>query len=270
MIDERGRLFGRLNLIDAAALLTIILVIPLAFGAYLLFRRPLPEILAVEPSYLAQGEQLRVRVRGRHLLPYMHAQVGKLNSDGFLFESPLSAEIRLPRLDPGTYDLTLLDAAQELVRLPNAITIGPVTRRPADITVRLVLPTEVADQFTPSVRDTDALLGTDASAAATVTSVESTTVVNGRVTLDVAGADPPAAPDGYRVSQKYEIDQRMSLVTARLRVPLEQVIRGWRYKGEPVVVGAPFRFEGPFGIIHGWVVRVSAPGDAGGVRTDRP
>ena len=42
LIDEQGRLFGKVNLIDALVALVALLLIPLAYGAFLLFRAPVP------------------------------------------------------------------------------------------------------------------------------------------------------------------------------------------------------------------------------------
>ena len=44
LIDERGRLFGRINLIDLAVIVFVAVLIPLGYGAYLVFRAPAPHI----------------------------------------------------------------------------------------------------------------------------------------------------------------------------------------------------------------------------------
>ena len=44
LIDERGRIGGRFNLVDAAAAFVLLLLVPLALGAYLLFRTPTPTL----------------------------------------------------------------------------------------------------------------------------------------------------------------------------------------------------------------------------------
>ena len=38
VLDDRGRLFGRVNLVDALGLGFVILLIPIAYGTWLLFR----------------------------------------------------------------------------------------------------------------------------------------------------------------------------------------------------------------------------------------
>ena len=50
LIDERGRVFGRWNLIDALVVIGVILLLPVGYGAYRLFRTPTPDIATVEQS----------------------------------------------------------------------------------------------------------------------------------------------------------------------------------------------------------------------------
>ena len=64
MIDERGRLFGRLNIVDAAIGALVLLLLPAAYGAYVLFRAPVPKLTAVNPPTLKQGPNLQVEIRG--------------------------------------------------------------------------------------------------------------------------------------------------------------------------------------------------------------
>ena len=50
MIDERGRLFGQVNLIDAVVAIVALGLIPLAYGAFLMFRMPLPKVTGATPA----------------------------------------------------------------------------------------------------------------------------------------------------------------------------------------------------------------------------
>ena len=97
LIDDRGRLFGRINLIDIAAALVILLLIPFGYGAYQLFRTPPPEILAIEPGTLTQGSDLSVTLEARHLQPFLRAVVGTFEAE-LLVQTPTRAEIKLPEL----------------------------------------------------------------------------------------------------------------------------------------------------------------------------
>ena len=71
LVDEQGRLFGRVNLLDAIMAVVIVGLVPLAYSAYLLFRTPEPRLTAVEPSSLILGPNLRVSVKGENFRPYM-------------------------------------------------------------------------------------------------------------------------------------------------------------------------------------------------------
>ena len=123
LIDDRGRLFGRINLIDIAAALVILLLIPLGYGAYQLFRTPPPEILAIEPGTLTQGSDLSVTLEARHLQPFLRAVVGPFEAE-LLVQTPTRAEIKLPELlELGSHDLVLYDVAREVARHPAAVTI---------------------------------------------------------------------------------------------------------------------------------------------------
>ena len=70
LVDERGRIGGKVNLIDAVIAVVVLGLIPVAFGAFLLFRTPMPKLLAVGPNSLYQGGNLRVRIDGENLRPF--------------------------------------------------------------------------------------------------------------------------------------------------------------------------------------------------------
>ena len=74
VIDDRGRLFGRVNLFDAAIAAFVVVLIPLAYGTFLLFRAPAPRITSVtrvpitgEERRVAGGSRLsaKLKVRGQ-------------------------------------------------------------------------------------------------------------------------------------------------------------------------------------------------------------
>ena len=123
LIDDRGRLFGKLNLIDAVVMTVGLGMIPLAYGASQLFRVPVPKITSIQPSQVMQGEPSTLQVTGEDLRPFLRARVGEVPSMGFLVQSPTVAEIKVPELPPGVYDLALFDEARELFRMPGALTV---------------------------------------------------------------------------------------------------------------------------------------------------
>jgi hypothetical protein len=124
LIDDRGRLFGRLNLIDAVVGMVVLLLVPLAYGAFLLFRVPKPEIISVAPAQVAERQAASVLITGENLRPFLVAKIGAIATDLFV-QSPKRAEIKVPpNLAAGTYDITLLDQGQVLAIKPGALAVG--------------------------------------------------------------------------------------------------------------------------------------------------
>ena len=134
LIHDRGRVFGRINLIDFALLAFVVVLLPLGYGSYLLFRTPPPQIHAVTPNPVTfkRGEQ-RVRVTGEYLRPFMKATLGQYDARAFLVEHATSAELLFVDLPIGTYDLALFDAAREVARMPHALTVVPPPAPPVQI-----------------------------------------------------------------------------------------------------------------------------------------
>src|SRR2546425_3977541 len=71
IVDDRGRVAGRVNLIDALAAAVIVLLVPMAYGAYLLFRTPQPKLTGIAPATLYEGPNLRIGIGGRDLRPVL-------------------------------------------------------------------------------------------------------------------------------------------------------------------------------------------------------
>src|SRR6266508_1868292 len=126
VIDNEGRLFGRLNLIDALAVLFVILLIPVAYTSYVLFRTPAPTISAIEPSTvpLIDGE-MRVKVRGDGLRPLLRAFIGDTPARAYLYENEHSVDVLFAGVRAGRHDFSLFDGVQEVLRVPNGITVAP-------------------------------------------------------------------------------------------------------------------------------------------------
>ena len=149
LIDDRGRVFGKINLIDLAVLAFVLLLVPLGYGAYRLFRTPPPQLLSVAPNPLpfTKGEQ-RVRIRGENLRPFLRAQIGRTDAKNFLIESPDAAEVVFNEMPPGTYDLALFDPSEQIAFLANALTISPPPLPPVQFVGRFAAG-EAAAALTP-------------------------------------------------------------------------------------------------------------------------
>ena len=130
--DGRGRLFGKLNIVDAAVVLVFGLLIPLSYAAYLLFSPVPARLVAIEPGRIVEGS-LRVDVRGEHLRPALRLVVGAFGAR-LLLVDPENAVLEVPiGLLPGTYDVALLDEDLEIDRLPGALTVYSLEPTPAPV-----------------------------------------------------------------------------------------------------------------------------------------
>ncbi len=159
VIDENGRVFGRINLFDAAVAGFAIVLIPLAYGTFLLFRVPKPQIASVtrvpvtrEERRVAGGNRLtaKLKVRGSGLRPMLTASIDDAPALGFVFESPNSADVMVGEVPPGAHDLVLRDGVQEVARLPKAVTIeASAPPRVIGIGSLIRLERTIADALTP-------------------------------------------------------------------------------------------------------------------------
>jgi hypothetical protein len=131
IVDDRGRIGGRVNLIDAVAAFLVLVMIPVAFGAYLLFRTPKAILTAINPPKLYQGPNLRIEVQGENLRPFMRVRFDTLQGRSFMIGGTRGAMVDLPDLEPGVYDVTLYDYMQEVSRLKKALTILPLAPVPS-------------------------------------------------------------------------------------------------------------------------------------------
>lgn len=125
MVNERGELFGRWNIVDALIALLMLVLVPLSYGAYQLFKAPLPTLQRVEPAAVTYGPNMRFKVRGENLRPYLRVSLNNHQGKTFLFGDSTEADVELLDVPPGVYDVVLYDQAQERSRLPKAFTIAP-------------------------------------------------------------------------------------------------------------------------------------------------
>lgn len=146
IVDAQGRLFGRFNLLDAVVAVFLLALIPIGYGAYALFRTPLPRLTAVDPVALPMSTNLRVTIRGENLRPYMRVSFGDHQGRTFLFKSATEAEVDITDIRPGVYDVVLYDFAQERSRLTKALTIAPSAVPPRRMIVVGMLANLTADQ----------------------------------------------------------------------------------------------------------------------------
>jgi hypothetical protein len=130
LVDDRGRIFGRFNPVDVFVFVLVVVMIPVAYGAYALFRTPPAKLAGIEPQQFTMGPNLRVQINGTNLRPFMRVSFNTVQGRTFMIGSTTTAQVDLPDLDPGKYDVVLYDYAQEVDRLPKALTILPRVSAP--------------------------------------------------------------------------------------------------------------------------------------------
>src|SRR5262245_43364040 len=132
LVDARGRLFGRVNAIDAAsAMLAVALVASMGAACAVIHTRA-PIIGSVTPSTSAGRRAVSLQLDGSHFRPYLTAVVSKTGQGrpsvqevAYLIATTTAVELRLPPLDPGTYDIRLFDGPDEVARRDMAFSIEP-------------------------------------------------------------------------------------------------------------------------------------------------
>jgi hypothetical protein len=149
LVDDHGRIFGRFNLIDGLIGLVVLALIPLAYGAFLLFRPNPPKVASIEPNRIEEHKKATLHVTGTDLRPFLLAKIGD-RVTGFLVESPTRGEINVPDDMPaGTYDVMLLDRGQPLVRVASALTVvaPPPPAKPPEPDPSTMIDVQVLGRF---------------------------------------------------------------------------------------------------------------------------
>ena len=231
IVDREGRLFGRINVLDAAVVVVLLAAGALTVVGYKLLRVPTPpQIAKVVPETLTAGPKLRITIAGENILPYlrvyiqrtsqppqvMHDFRASMSYDSYvlantaqaalLVESPRLAEVRLPEeLMPGTYDLILFNETKIVHVRPAAFTIVPAA-----------VPRKVSSEPQGAVRVSGAFTGLPDEASAAI-------VVG--MNLPQGAAEPwgeilsvkPRAPDSGRLN--FETGKLVVQMRNRWQVP---------------------------------------------------
>lgn len=247
-IDSNGRLWGRVNLVDALLIVLAIAAGPFAYGSYALWRDPNPRLLEVLPPTLQSGPGLQVEIRGEHLRPYMRVSFGDHQAPGFLFVSPTVSVVPLPTILPGTYDVVLYDYAREVARLPGAFTLSaPASPPTARIAIR------------------GALTGLTESQVALITPGLSLPTANPILTVVSVGPSGPSmarirVSDGVTVAAP--LDQLKEVpVTAMLACTVQLGADGvFRCAGAsvPVAPNANILLLAPWGNVNLWIGEIES------------
>lgn len=141
VIDKDGRVFGRFNLVDALVVAFVVLLLPIGYATFLLFRPERPTIDSVtrvelgnEERRVSSGSVLtaKLKVRGSGFNPLLRAKIDDSDAIGLVFETPNSVDVIVGIVPPGKHDLVLFDGVQEVARARGAVELqgsdGPSVR----------------------------------------------------------------------------------------------------------------------------------------------
>jgi len=275
VIDDRGTVFGRFNLIDAAVMLLVVVLVPISYISYRVFRTPPPVITSVSPATLPADAPRRIRVTGEHFRPYLRAFVSKTGGPFsmsnpqrdteqavFLIESPTIVELKLPDVPAGTYDIYIYDEGQEVARRVSAFTLERGAEAPApapnvphdeaviEIAVRFEADKAVMAQL--EVGDTDLNqpeVGVTVKTPATVTAIRPLPAAESELTFRLA--------EGGRLTAS--ADAARERVDATVRLGAVQNHGVWVYSGpQRIRAGERFSFAtSSYVIYNGIITRLS-------------
>jgi hypothetical protein len=127
LIDERGRIFGRFNLFDLAMAFVVLGLIPLGYGAYVLFRTPPPALASIDPAVVVLDKEMRFRIHGTNLRPYMRVSLDNNQTRQFLFKDAATAEIVFRTFPPAntTSSSTISRRSDRACRKPSPLRRPP-------------------------------------------------------------------------------------------------------------------------------------------------
>jgi hypothetical protein len=114
-------------------------ILPLAYGASLLFQPSRPQITEVgqvditnaERRIVAGGSLLsaKLKIKGSGFNPMLRAYIGDAPALAFVYENPNSADVLAGPLPPGAHDLVLMDGVQEVARAVGVVKIESPSNR---------------------------------------------------------------------------------------------------------------------------------------------
>ena len=138
--------------------LILVALIPVLYGAYLLFQPEPPSLTSVEPARIQSGQTQVLTVRGNNLRPYMRVSFDAHQGKSFLFADSTRAVVELEAVPPGVYDVILYDHAQERFRIPKGLEVVALPRPQTslDLVGRF---TAIAENIIPQLKPDVALAG---------------------------------------------------------------------------------------------------------------
>jgi len=230
VIDENGRVLGRVNVVDLAVAVTALVVAPLlAYTSWRVERTPPPEILSVAaPAVSAQQDGTEIHVTGRHLRPFVRANIGNRRVP-FVYESAERGRVRVPPLRAGEYDVAFFES-KEIARFPNALVVKPGAM--LELRVRFIARPEIADAVLRIPRD--------AGAPESRPQMMSLERVHEAVTARDRGGDPGP----------------FTVLMGLVRVRATWTRQGWSADGVLLRAGGPFTMTAPSYVLDGQILGI--------------
>lgn len=161
----------RFNTLDAAVAAVPIVLIPAGYALYLLFHMPPPRPESVTPAVIYAPST--VVLHGRNLRPFLHALVAPTGQEPetrdrhprspeavYALRTAKEAELTLPAVPPGQYDVALFDGADEVARLSHAFTVSRMAEYPVGVVIAQGRFTRV-DPATTTVEVGDSIKSSD-------------------------------------------------------------------------------------------------------------
>jgi hypothetical protein len=250
LLDQDGRLFGRVNIIDAVVLAIVVAAVPAAAIGYRSLRQSSIEVVSVEPSTITAGESARVHLAGSGFRPYLQAYLGaagqpfilsqvdrRSQQTKYLLSSAIGVELQVQALAPGTYDLFLYDQGRQVASRPAALTVvAPQTQATRQVKVRFYPPPETVPLMQIGDRDQPG--------GALVTDVRPTNELSDVMEMHLADQD--SVWTGQKMTGQ--------LVEVTLDVPeVESGPNTWTYRDQPVLAGNIFLLTTDRYRLHGVV-----------------
>ncbi len=140
VIDDRGRIFGRVNLIDAGVALVVALVITFGVQLHYIATYPTPVIERVEPVKIPPGKDALITIHGRNFDPQTVVKTGVSSTTGIFqsvrFISPTQIEFAISEGVPeGAYFVLVANRANKMAIMNNAFPVEappPTLSTPAE------------------------------------------------------------------------------------------------------------------------------------------
>jgi hypothetical protein len=127
MIDRRGRLFGKINIIDLGVLLIIFLLGYFAWQIYYIANYPAPVVKEISPRIIARNAKTIVRIYGENfdkdtVVSLSRGDLGKYEPTTYVSPNELEIEIRDSKPE-GIYTLVVVNKANKMVSVSEAIKV---------------------------------------------------------------------------------------------------------------------------------------------------